>query len=513
MKTRKSIEKTKEDEAPYLKFTLGEERKVTGTVFEDKVILNNEEALGNGKYDNGENKVNAVGVVLVDKDGNPIKRYEKKEDLSYNETQDIIKSQADGTYTIPGITPGDYYLKFIYDNNSSINGNQVNVKDYKSTIITAEAVKDALKKELEVPKQDYNHEWYKDLGNDSTFSVAADDLEERTKVNNEGQTSMSAKSPQIDITIENATGTVKGLMDSLNSEYTFGGFYFGIIKQPEQKVEIDKKVTNIILSNDPNIIVQGNPKDNIEGVIDRSEKNDYTEIVTDEANIYNSKIELTYEVTVKNTSDKNYYETDETHAGAYYLYGEYDNSYSKEYRINVEEVTDLYDYALTYLGTETDDTNMQIKDKPFNYSDDAIKAIVDGHEGFNQNDYDENDNALIINGWGEIKRNESKSVKIKFNKQLSTEEGDTYIINGTKVSKATLKLEGANQTSVLYSKPVDLGEPAYAETTIHPPTGGSQDYNARIIVFSLIGILSVMAIGLGIVVLKKNKLKINYLDK
>ena len=67
--THISKEQICESEAPYLKFILGKERKVTGTVFEDLIDMTGRqegEVLGNGRYDKSTEKpVNGVIVEII----------------------------------------------------------------------------------------------------------------------------------------------------------------------------------------------------------------------------------------------------------------------------------------------------------------------------------------------------------------------------------------------------------------------------------------------------------------
>ena len=507
----KSIRKIKEDDAPYLKFVLGEDRKITGTIFEDLKDMTGRqqgEALGNGKYDNGENKVKAIGVVLVDINGNPIKRYERKEDLGYEETDSIIYSNDDGTYTISGITPGDYYLKYIYDNNSSINGNPVNVKDYKSTIITNDVIKNA----FGYGENRYGNEWYKYLDNNSTYSVAVDDLRERVKVNENGLTSIFAMSPQVDITIENTKETERTYDPYGISQFNFGGFYFGIIKQPEQIIEINKKITKIELTNNPNTILSGNPETgNMPGVTDLDENNadggsTYTRVEIDKKIIHGATIRLTYSIELINNSDVNYYETEERYKGWYYMFGDY--SHSKPVEIKVEKVIDGYEQSLTY-SSNLDNVEQILKSE----SDSSIKATLakmeikaDENDKYADRSYNY-EKALSITGWKSLKRNDKDSVSIEFYKELSNEDEDLDFIGVAAIHSAKNVTNEADKNNnwaietLKYVRSVILPEPAYADATITEPTG-----NLKNIIIVTAGIVGLVVLGVAaITIIKKKK--------
>ena len=82
-------------------------RTMSGVVFEDAPLqakLNNNERIGDGIYQNGENKVNKVKVELLCQNNEDVDKLNKIE----------IRTNSDGSYTLAGFIPGDYLIKFTY---------------------------------------------------------------------------------------------------------------------------------------------------------------------------------------------------------------------------------------------------------------------------------------------------------------------------------------------------------------------------------------------------------------
>ena len=143
----KSIENKYSSGALYLRLTLGESRKISGTVFEDNQTSKSQEEgtiLGNGIYNNGENQVKDVKVELLESDKKTVSTLYKKDDREgVKISLAVTKSIINGVYQFDGVVPGHYYVRFTYgDGTQQIvgeynkdNGVQVYINEYKSTII------------------------------------------------------------------------------------------------------------------------------------------------------------------------------------------------------------------------------------------------------------------------------------------------------------------------------------------------------------------------------------------
>ena len=54
-------------------------------------------------------------------------------------------TDANGEYKFLGVLPGRYLIRYTYDSNTTINGKAIDPREYKSTIISSDVIKNALK--------------------------------------------------------------------------------------------------------------------------------------------------------------------------------------------------------------------------------------------------------------------------------------------------------------------------------------------------------------------------------
>ena len=531
--THESKYQTDNDSAPYLRLKLGEERKITGTVFEDGIDMTGRsegEVLGNGRYENGENKVQGVLVELIGENnggyqnGSVSKVYIASGDKkTYTISDAKTTTNENGKFTIEGIMPGKFYLRLTYANGDQClikpDGKIVKIDEYKSTIVTSDVARSA----LGYNTNNYGEEWYKHLES-SNYSVAIDSLSMRASHNSgTKQNSMIAGTALFDITIENTPSNYG--ITGFNQMATFEGFNFGIIVQPKQKIDISKKITNVKLVNTPNVLFDGNPEtENMAGVTDLDGINNngstYTRMEIETANIYGSELTLTYDIEVRNTSDINYYETDAGHRGWYYMFGEHNPVYSKVANIKVDEVIDCNDPVLTYasnsdrvyLVTKRGE-DWENKEGTTTEVQKANRKIVieKEQELANKNEdgkYSYKD-VLGINGWGILARGASDNITLQFSKVLSAKDDDLNFINVAGISTANNSVQdndkdNTNATETIkYLKPAESEKPALAESTISAPTGSNVYVITTIYVVSGIILLSLIACGIVLIIRKK----------
>ena len=156
--------------APTLTVSLtAENRALKGTVFRDaqtKESADNNERLGDGIYNSGEDgKVENVKVELIEMENGQIQKDENGNDkIAKRYYYDGGKQSADaetttdanGNYSIEGLIPDEYILKYTYSDDSVVylaDGTQegnIAVNDYKATIITSDVIKQALNNNNEV---------------------------------------------------------------------------------------------------------------------------------------------------------------------------------------------------------------------------------------------------------------------------------------------------------------------------------------------------------------------------
>ncbi len=359
--THYSIDDIKEDASLYILWKLFDNRKLSGTVFEDsKASENPNERLGNGILDEGENKVSNLKVALIDANtGNIANTYngDLKQDADgkwiVDKTAGLVDVNENGYYELQGVVPGRYYLQFIYGDGSikykdmqgndidvnvetSINGTKINTSNYKSTIRT-------MKNDLSNEKQ-----WFIDnMDNQNEYSIAVDSIgytidengnitQKIDDIINYRQTSdkvinhstsqerfvLNAISPISDINFE----YVKNKEIAHNDEYDSNGnrklnsncskLDFGIIERPHVELELKKVINNLKLTlQNGTTIINGNPLDQNMSEYVVGLQDNYSKLEIDKSNLYGSSVEVDYKLSIINNSELDYATRD------YYLYG------------------------------------------------------------------------------------------------------------------------------------------------------------------------------------------------
>ena len=552
---------TRWDVAPYLAFQLSKnKRTISGTVFEDNITTDSKsknEALGNGIKDNKENAVSGVKVELLnmksDETVTPVNSTSLSTSYLYRVNEDtkkaikssaITKTDAKGNYSLVGVVPGKYYIKFTYGNGTykitdlngkeisnsfttKIGSNTISPKDYKSTIVTSTVAKEALQK---YAKNTTNKGlWYQKLEGQN-YSVAVDNLDYRkANVNDtENPKDAIAGTARLDVSVENTgeltyngeqtqgTSTVTNNSTGAisNTSYLYTGLNFGIIAQPIQSVTLDKFITNLKLVNaQNNVIFDGNPtKASMKGVSDldkadvrKNRGSNMVRVELQEDEIYGSTLTVTYGIRVQNTSDVNYYED------KYYWYG--DKTGAHEVTIEPKVVTDYLDPTLTYTGT---DPNVKIVGK------------------------EKGKQKLEITGWGKLYTSKGKNtpnektINISASRILSAQDDDMIVNNqavffdkitnaivtsfttdnntiirtwapndpdtnennkNTKVAKTTI-----NKIKVDEDKNKGISPTPTATVTITPPTGEDR---LTPVIYITIGVVALAILSGGVIIIKK----------
>ena len=488
-------------------------------------------------------------------------------------------TNSDGEYTLDKIAIGSYKLKFTYYDedatvqttiyNSDGTTKTISINDYKSTIVTSTAAMEALGYDTETS---YGDEWYKYLEDDN-YSVATDDLSERSNYNEEyynyqynGGTlttvQMDAYTPEFCITIENteenfmeasstteyyvlAEGTDEraviywiddegNIYESATANCTevttevyitgvnqFTGFNFGIITQPVQSLEIEKLITNVTLTNTPLTIFNGNPEtDDLTGVSDLDSTTNggstYTRVELDEDYIYGSELTVTYEITITNTSDVNYWEdTSSNYYGWYYMFGEVTDDAQIVY-IQVDTLYDYLDADLTLTGSiyeyvyensSTGDLNKTgSTDLTYEINENITTATSSRKGEFDVTTYSMEDLTPIAryNEENETGIAVEDVITLSATKTLSTADEDMAYSNIGEIIQATNTDSDGNTTDGLYLvKTPELPEKAEAYITISPPTGGDM---TTVLIYIIAGLGMLIILSIGIVIIKKRVL-------
>ncbi len=592
--THESVKQKKECKALGLKLKLGEERILKGTVFEDERITKDKEKnentdkngnrldnLGNGINDSEENKAEKVAVQLVDINGNTVARYPNGKKT---ENKEPVFTKDDGTFEMPGVVPGYYYLQYTYGDGSQKivdkDGKEidVNLLDYKSTIVTDEQAKNAMQstafdgaKNVAIMQQDmedyYNGgktaeevknakdimEWYKESKKD--HSVASDDINVREKLNgyeyredgsiynannrvddkegyinatdengtvivdnagNANRMTMSSYTPMVGISIENDKEKQGKTNDAGENEQkpTYEGFNLGIIKETEQNLIVEKKITNIELSNSAGVnLVNANPTSitnlalsDLDGMTDGGSK--YAKIEMEKDKYIGTTLKPTYKITITNNSYNDYVENEGSeHYGWYFKYGEKTEE-AKLKETVVKEVTDELDKKFEHKnvkivkqektdskGNSTNVTNATINPEENN-------ELIPDEKGFikNEEPTDTNHEHITITDWAPIEAKTSTSVEYTTTALLSEIEEDTVYNNAVRISK--LKLDRLSTLNTITE--IAWGKTYKDKTTLTVvPNTGENRSNTYIIVAAV----ALLALGTGFIILKKKVLK------
>ena len=372
-KTKRSTEVFEDDAdvAPGLRLIRDDEgRKMSGVVFEDAPLqakLNNNERVGDGIYQNGENKVNKVKVELLCQNNKDVDRLNKIE----------VRTNSDGSYTLDGFIPGDYLIKFTYGDYECLvspqNNNEMYTgQDYKSTIYEEGNYKDVY--------------WYKNT--QPRENDAVDDYEGRRQEVNEHSkdykydiaqvlNSSNTNNPELLATLAEKTYMVANTAEmSMEVEYLkddtapykVQNIDLGIIERPRTEVILNKEVSNVKLtSTDGTTIFDTNQKaPNLTWVNNKYDRDHHLSSqgliqgTVDENLLYGSNVNVKYLLKIINNSELDYNEK------SYYTTGIVQNKNT----LNRIETTGIIEYV----------PNILQYDAKLTKEDGKITTSIDGRE-------------------------------------------------------------------------------------------------------------------------------------
>ena len=390
-----SINKNANSFGLFIRFKLGKDRTISGTVFEDQKTrqvkdengndVKNEDGtnltIGDGIYQDGENVATGVQVELLNIDKQTVATLYTKED-SVDGHPASTTSRDNGTYELKGVVPGLYYLRFTYGNGEQkikkLDGTEIEEKidptQYTSTKINpeiTEIIQEANSKSLEGTSVK-ELEWYKNSKfNQQKYSVALDNLDLRKLyddnyyVNNEDgegkqnpttrivdeenndPEAMQAYSPATSISIENDSSdegniTEEDMTNGIQKN-TYDSFSFGICKIAETRVDIEEIIKNVnIIAQNGSAIISQNPSENVSPYLTSLDTttvggSKYVKIEMDLAALYGANLEIEYNIVIKNNSERDYIENSENEIGNYFYYGIIGNN-TKEKNVQVDKV-------------------------------------------------------------------------------------------------------------------------------------------------------------------------------
>lgn len=523
------------DSAPVLTITFDEPRTISGYVFEDSTGTE----LKNGNTRNGDGKYNAsddgyvanVKVELINSETNNVAYIYPDAVSSGNFDAKVAActttKNGKGAYEFKGIIPGKYYIKFTYGDGSviykKVNGTEestnVSLQNYKSTIITSNTTKTAMKNQS--TNKTLNQTWYQDNAIKS-YSSAVDDYNKRTEINNKVSTinyktetdflnessSMEATTPIMDIAIENKNGEKTELDQSRVRLYD--NIDFGIVERARQNINVYKEISHVklVLANGQTL-VEGDPRiDNLNYVT--YPKGGILYIAIDSEITEGASLEVTYELKVENNSELDY------NTENYYKYGEIANG-DKPISTTIDAIVDYMDEGLvtSYKYDETSGEWYFTKATGGN----TLGGISISSDAYNK--IKNNSNNLIIknpklnNGTSTLAPGESGTITISASKLL-TATGNLQYKNKAEIltlSNQIGRFNGQYDTESKVSKwnvttpgNLESGENDQDEATLSvtPPTGGNV---GNTVIYVVIGICCLVVLAGGIIVIKKKIIK------
>ena len=410
------------DAAPDLKFDRKTSKVISGLVFEDSTSSNlqsGQERKGNSTYGDEDNKVENVDVKILNytKNSNgenePVKLYNLDDSGEVVVTNAQYITGTDGEYSFTGLVPGEYFIQYTYgyydrvdlnaDNpetnriQSKIGDINVTTESYKSTIVDESKFRTLLENNIEIDKgynvikNDYEANenagtgqnalwyWYENPNNFS-YSSAVDDSIMRSNINRYLSTIDYAKKSNYDNLkdridyhyVKANTGIMDFAIEDYRNQVTDDTYVegsreyqikFGIVERPRQSLQVNKEISNICLTL-PNgqILLQGNPRSGEINYVTYPDRGPL-KIEIDNEIIEGATLDITYEISVDNKSERDYDDKN------YYRYGVIDES--KLVKIKLNSIVDYVDEKLsvTYdIGENNSDfvyydSNNSIKDK------------------------------------------------------------------------------------------------------------------------------------------------------
>ena len=277
------------DIAPSFVLCLDDPATLAGTVWEDTdANVDDEERLGNGFQDDTEEKVKNVRVEIYNSEGELATLYDENGNAK-DESAAIQYTDSNGYYALEGLVTGEeYFIKYIYGNDkddlaatdgnaTTIAGNEVNARNYKSTTINGDKdpiIEQILKKETTLTAEEKM--W--PLTHNDGYTVAVDNMKDRLSIGelkystySVGENMTAYTKPFITQLEFDYTGETEGSTDAEGNVTDKNGtqitnildrFDFGIIERPREELIVQKTVTyfKVTLANGQ-VLTEGNPND------------------------------------------------------------------------------------------------------------------------------------------------------------------------------------------------------------------------------------------------------------
>lgn len=504
------------DAAPGLKLIVDDanKRRLTGTVFEDAALAeklkNDNERIGDGAYEDGDNLVNQVKVQLICTNG----------DVEVKEA----RTNDQGAYEFTDYIPGDYTVKFTYGDYESLiavqpNSEMYTGQDYKSTIYQ---------------ESNYSDTYWYNNNIDTKINDAKDDQTRREEVNKYSEDLKYTNATVLNSTAQTDEATLRTLADKTNmnantaqmsmeieyvgqenTEYSVRNIDFGIIERPRSDIYVEKTVSNLKLSTagDGQTIFNSNQSvSNLTWKPNTRENRGLIQATVDENLLHGATLELTFSIKVVNTGETDY--DDET----YYNTGVI-TDVNKIVTLDPAVVADYVSNNLSFDISKnsgwqeiTDKTVLTSGDDPY------IKAVDENaFNGLQKVIVSTSDNSIVQSDPlvpekakdKAGKQSETQSATVFLTKVIASDGSttdDTEYENTAEVIESITTNGRRTYNADVVSIPgnYNLGEPDTAQSeriAIVPPFGA-----ADAVKYILIGIAIIGVLGVGIFLIKRKVL-------
>ena len=497
-----NVDGTDEDDSDHalgIKVVDAGQRTISGTVFEDAITkTENNTSYGDSKYTK-EYTIQNVRVNLVDLNGNTVKVYDETSGKIIDFPE--IKTDENGEYKIEGIIPGDYRVQFIWGEGENTklndeNNTPVSISHYNATPWSTDN-----------EAQKNSDEWY--LIEEPRYSDAQGD--EKQNDNTKVSSTLTDKPIKIGIEVESKYKAYL-INNEIVYKFEIKNLDFGLIKKPEQKILIEKKIKHIKISSGTMTLVDAEikEKDGLSGFenpsevlfatyLPESEANPFGEIKTEIEGVFPIDVEVTYQidVTANNVSNEDKQNLK--------IYDYLDDSFSNIINANREyELLSVGDYDETTTIIDKAYENYKITGLVENEKQKVISRIFDEWKDTNSISTKaaklNNKKVVELTGLeGLIKGNSSNdTVSFEYTAQakLANDETDLVLVND-------VEIVGANEEkySNSYENLIDRAE----RVVITPPTGENKN-NVDTIMITITSLISAIILAGGIKLIKKKVL-------
>ena len=260
-------------------------------------------------------------------------------------------------------------------------------------------------------------------------------------------------------------------------------------------MKLEKKITNVQLTTQTGTsIVSANPTDKSAQYITALDNvtggSKYAKMELDQSLLYGSSLETTYEITLKNDSEKDYIEDDDSEYGHYYYYGEKTEK-ARAKVVTVNEVVDTLDDKYKLDTSQTTITGSKCRDNKDNGTSTTVNITKNDADGST-----ETTNTIKLTGWEKLESEESETVTYKVTSLLSSDDDLAYT-NKAQVTSITLDKLTTLRSDFKWEKCKDT-----TTITLSKPTGADK----RPIYWGA-ATIGLIVIAAGIVFIKKKVLK------